>query len=173
VNSTATLVDRARRGDPDAFEDLYHAHSPAIYALARRMTADETMAKDVTQEVFIRVWKKLGSFRGDSEFTTWLRRLSVNVCLNAIAGEKRHSTRVFATDELDIFDRGKSGSEDAALDLERAIALLPTNARAVFVLYDVEGYKHAEIAEMTGVAVGTVKAQLHRARQLLQTALQR
>jgi RNA polymerase sigma-70 factor (ECF subfamily) len=164
-------VDRARRGDPGAFEELYRQHAGGVFALARRMTADEALAKDVTQEVFIRLWQKLESFRGESEFATWFRRLTINVCLNALDTEKRRLKRVFASDDLEMFDRGKTTKPEAGIDLERAIATLPANARAVFVLHDVEGYKHAEIAQMTGVAVGTVKAQLHRARKLLQTAL--
>ena len=134
------------------------------------MCRDDTQAKDVTQEVFIRLWQKIGSFRGDSEFATWFRRLTINVCLNAINADRRREERVFVSDDPTVFDRGRSPAE-GGIDLERAISKLPTNARAVFVLHDVEGYKHAEIARMTGVAVGTVKAQLHRARKLLQMAL--
>jgi RNA polymerase sigma-70 factor, ECF subfamily len=171
VTTTTLTVERARRGDPHAFEELYREHSGQVYATACRMTADEALAKDVTQEVFIRLWKKIGSFRGESEFTTWFRRLTINVCLNALNSERRREKRVFGADDLDAFDRGTTTRPEHAIDLERAIKTLPTNARAVFVLHDVEGYKHVEIAEMTGVAVGTVKAQLHRARKLLQGQL--
>lgn len=154
-----------------AFEDLYREHSGRVYAIARRMMADDARAQDVTQEVFIRLWKKIDSFRGESEFSTWFRRLTINVCLNALSSDKSREKHIFATDDLSLFDRGKSIRPEARIDLDRAVATLPTGARAVFVLHDVEGYKHHEIAEMTGVAVGTVKAQLHRARKLLQQAL--
>lgn len=173
MNSTAATVEQARGGDPAAFEQLYRDHSGHVFALARRMTGDDAQAKDVTQEIFIRLWQKIGSFRGDSEFTTWFRRLSVNVCLNSLSSERRREQKVFATDDLLPFDRGTLPQPGSRIDLERAIDTLPKKARAVFVLHDVEGYKHAEIAQMTGVAVGTVKAQLHRARKLLQGALQK
>jgi RNA polymerase sigma-70 factor (ECF subfamily) len=167
-----TTVERARRGDATAFEELYHQHSGRVYALARRMADDETLAKDLTQEVFIRLWQKLASFRGESEFATWLTRMAINVCLNKIGVEKRRTNRVFTTDNLATFESAqRTGTPEAGIDLERALATLPTGARAVFVLHDVEGYKHSEIAEMTGVAEGTVKAQLHRARKLLQAAM--
>ena len=167
-----TTVERARRGDAAAFEELYRDHSGWVYALARRMADDETLAKDLTQEIFIRLWQKLGSFRGDSEFTTWFRRMAINLCLNKLTDEKRRTNRVFTTDDLGVFDTGgKRQTPGAGIDLERAMKTLPNGARAVFVLHDVEGYKHHEIAEMTGVAEGTVKAQLHRARKLLQAAM--
>lgn len=167
-----TTVERARRGDATAFEELYHQHSGRVYALARRMADDETLAKDLTQEVFIRLWQKLDSFRGESEFATWLTRMAINVCLNKLGDEKRRTNRVFTTDNLATFESPQRlGTPEAGIDLERALATLPTGARAVFVLHDVEGYKHSEIAEMTGVAEGTVKAQLHRARKLLQAAM--
>lgn len=169
-------VERARRGDAAAFEQLYHTHSGWVYALARRMAQDETVAKDLTQEIFIRLWRKLASFRGDSEFTTWFRRLAINLCLNRLGDDRRRMDRVFFTDDVTTYEttaRVRSRPYEEAVDLERAIAQLPQRARNVFVLHDVEGYKHAEIAEMTGVAEGTVKAQLHRARKLLQAAMTR
>jgi RNA polymerase sigma-70 factor (ECF subfamily) len=138
------------------------------------MAQDETLAKDLTQEVFIRLWQKLESFRGDSEFTTWLRRMAINHCLNRLGDERRRTTRVFTTDNLAPFEAaGRMRAPEAGIDLERAMTKLPAGARAVFVLHDVEGYKHTEIADMTGVAVGTVKAQLHRARKLLQAEMNR
>ena len=157
----------------EAFEDLYREHSGRVYAIARRMMADDALARDVTQDVFIRLWKKVDTFRGESEFATWFRRLTVNVCLNALSSEKARERHIFFSDNLDQFDRGRTQRPEAGIDLERAIDGLPGGARAVFVLHDVEGYKHHEIAEMTGVAVGTVKAQLHRARKLLQGRLQK
>ena len=167
-----TTVERARRGDAAAFEQLYREHSGWVYALARRMAEDETLARDMTQEIFIRLWQKLATFRGDSEFTTWLRRIAINVCLNKVGDERRRNKRVFTTDDVAVYETGsRTPTPDAGIDLERAISILPTNARTVFVLHEVEGYKQREIAEMTGVAEGTVKSQLHRARKLLQAAI--
>jgi RNA polymerase sigma-70 factor (ECF subfamily) len=165
------LIDRARRGDADAFEELYHANAGRIYALCLRMTGDAATAAELTQDVFVRAWSKLGSFRGESQFSTWLRRLAVNLVLNELTSRKRRAARVEITDDLARFDRGRSMSTDVRMDLEKAVAALPDGARAVFVLHDVEGYRHQDIARMHGVAVGTVKAQLHRARKLLQKML--
>jgi RNA polymerase sigma-70 factor (ECF subfamily) len=167
------IVEQARRGDAGAFERLYHIHSGWVYALARRMAQDETLAKDITQEIFIRLWQKLGSFRGDAEFTTWFRRLAINLCLNRLGDERRRDARVFGAEDPAIFEgrSGRTREYEAGIDLERAIGTLPQGARNVFVLHDVEGYRHSEIAAMTGVAEGTVKAQLHRARKLLQAAM--
>jgi RNA polymerase sigma-70 factor, ECF subfamily len=169
-----TTVERARRGDAAAFEQLYREHSGWVYALARRMADDETLARDMTQEIFIRLWQKISTFRGDSEFTTWFRRIAINVCLNSMGTEKRRTNRVFGVDDVAAFETGgRSSTPGMAIDLERAISALPVNARTVFVLHEVEGYKQREIAEMTGVAEGTVKSQLHRARKLLQAAINR
>jgi RNA polymerase sigma-70 factor (ECF subfamily) len=171
VSANMQLIDRARRGDADAFEELYHANAGRIYALCLRMSGDAVAASELTQDVFVRAWSKLGSFRGESEFSTWLRRLAVNLVLNQLTAHKRRESRVESTDQLERFDRGRSMTTDVRMDLEKAVAALPPGARAVFVLHDVEGYRHEDIARMHGVAVGTVKAQLHRARRLLQKML--
>ncbi|MNC87873.1 ECF RNA polymerase sigma factor SigE [compost metagenome] len=125
---------------------------------------------DRTQDVFVRAWRKLGSFRGESAFGTWLHRLAVNVVLTDHRSAGRRERRAEAAVELGArsVPPPRAG---LAVDLERAIAALPPGARAVFVLYDVEGYRHEEIAAMTGIAAGTSKAQLHRARTLLREAL--
>ena len=156
--------------DAQTFEDLYRENAGRIYALCFRMSGDPTHAKDLTQDVFVRAWRKLHTFRGESQLSTWLRRLAVNVCLNWIAQERRRLGRTVDVADLSVFE-GRRSSPEAHIDLERAIATLPPNARAVFVLHDVEGYRHQDIAQMSGVAVGTVKAQLHRARKLLQQRL--
>jgi RNA polymerase sigma-70 factor (ECF subfamily) len=166
------LLDRARRGDADAFEELYHANAGRIYALCLRMSGDPSTAAELTQDVFVRAWQKLSTFRGESEFSTWLRRLAVNLVLNEQTARKRRESRVEITDDLTRFDRGRATSGDVRMDLERAVAALPPGARTVFVLHDVEGYRHEDIARLHGVAVGTVKAQLHRARRLLQKMLE-
>src|SRR5262245_24246117 len=169
---TMQFPDPARRVEADAFEGLYHSNAGRTYPLCLRMSGDPAAAAELTQDVFVRAWQKLGTFRGESEFSTWLRRLAVNLVLNEITARKRREARIEITDDLARFDRGRSTSGDVKMDLERALAALPPGARSVFVLHDVEGYRHEDIAQMQGVAVGTVKAQLHRARKLLQRLLE-
>jgi len=171
------LVERARRGDVDAFEVLYRTHSPRVYALCLRLTADTVQATELAQDVFIRAWEALPDFRGDASVATWLHRIAVNALLTKRRGDRRRLSRIaLAEDDQDDARALASGSTPArdvgtAIDLERAIATLPPGARRAFVLHDVEGYTHEEIAKMTGLASGTLRAQLHRARQLLIQAL--
>jgi len=139
----------AARGDVRAFERLYREHVARIHSLMRRMiSADE--AAEVTQDVFVRAWEKLGSFRGEAAFGTWLHRIAINVALTT---KPRHG--------------------DLSMDFERAIERLPDGARQVFVLHDIEGYTHEEIGSLLEVATGTSKAQLHRARMILRRHLGR
>jgi RNA polymerase sigma-70 factor, ECF subfamily len=172
-------VARAAAGDRGAFEQLYREHVNRVYSLCARMVADRDRAEELTQDVFVRAWEKLHLFRGESSFATWLHRLTVNLVLNARKSEGRQRTRFEENDE-------ETGGVDALpgvvgmplppgdlLDLEEAVGRLPAGARRVFVLHDVEGYKHEEIAEMLGVTSGATKAQLHRARLLLREALNR
>ena len=168
------LIRRAQNGDQAAFETLYRALVGRIYALSLRLVSDPTRAEELTQGAFVRAWQKLASFRGESTFVVWLHRLTVNLMLEERRSEGRRTARVLVTDDDDLL-HGKvsAGSPEARIDLERAIASLPTGARTAFVLHDVEGYRHEEIAEMTGLAMGTSKAQLHRARRLLREALER
>jgi len=171
------LVERARGGDVDAFELLYHAHSARVYSLCLRLTGDQSQAVELAQDVFIRAWQALRDFRGDASVTTWLHRIAVNAMLTKRRGDRRRSARIALAEDDDedasALASGSIAAHDvgAAIDLERAIALLPPGARRAFVLHDVEGYTHEEIAEMTGLASGTLRAQLHRARQLLMKAL--
>ncbi len=173
TDSDSILVERARAGDERAFERLYRAHIGRVIALCARLTGDGGRAEEMAQDVFVRVWERLAQFRGESAFTSWLHRLTVNFVLNEHRTEVRRVARVVATGELERMDRGieQRGGED--IDLEQAIAMLPAGARAVFVLHDVEGYRHEEIASMVGIAVGTSKAHLCRARRLLREALDR
>jgi RNA polymerase sigma-70 factor (ECF subfamily) len=162
------LVSKAQAGDFSAFEALYRRDVGRTYALCLRMTADPALAEELTQETFIRAWRKLRSFRGASRFTTWLRRLAINVVLADRRGRGRKLAEQVESEHLaPALDPG------AAIDLESAIAKLPVGARTIFVLHDVEGYRHDEIAGMLGVASGTSKTQLHRARKLLREALER
>lgn len=156
--------------DDAVFEDLYHENAGRIYALCLRMCGDATQAEDLTQDVFIRAWKSLGSFRGESQLSTWLHRLAVNICLNWLSGGGRRGKRDVFLDDVSVLE-ARSESPETRMDLQRAIATLPPGARAAFVLHDIEGYRHEDIARMTGVAVGTTKAQLHRARKMLQKRL--
>jgi len=170
--SEADLVARAQGGDIGAFESLYRTHESRIYGLCLRMVADPARAEDLTQEAFIRAWQKLHSFRGRSAFSTWLYRLTVNVALADIRSRGRRQDEITATDELHaVADPQPRKQPNTRIDLERAIAALPSQARLVFVLHDVEGYRHHEIGEIMGIAVGTSKAHLHRARRILREAL--
>ena len=167
-------VEKAQGGDRLAFEQLYRSHCGRIYALCWRMCGgDKALAEDMVQEAFVRAWNKLNLFRGDSKFGTWLHRLAVNVVLS----DRRIRVKRLQREQemVDEVERTLVGDRDvfAGLrqDLEVAIGGLPERARSVLILYDVEGYRHKEIAEMTGMAVGSSKAQLHRARRLLREVL--
>lgn len=174
IAEIAPLVRRAQEGDVSAFEQLYRENVGRVYALCLRLSADAVRAEEFTQDVFIRAWEKLGSFRGESAFTSWLHRLAVNVVLSQRRSEGRRAAHEVTTDDLSYFDgEAKASLPGVGIDLERAIEMLPPGARTVFVLHDVEGYKHEEIAQLTGRAEGTCKALLHRARKLLREALER
>ncbi len=166
------LVRQAQAGDLSAFEQLYKENVRRMYALCYRMAGEAALAEELTQDVFVRAWQKIGSFRGESAFSSWLHSLAVNTALSERRARRRRTARVMATDDLSSFDGPQPRRQpEHEMDLEKAIATLPAGARQVFVLHDVEGYRHQEIAEIAGVAVGTSKAQLHRARRLLRTAL--
>jgi RNA polymerase sigma-70 factor (ECF subfamily) len=167
-------VEQAQAGDRHAFEQLYRGHCDRIYALCWRMCGcDAGLAEDMVQEAFVRAWHKLDLFRGDSKFGTWLHRLAVNVVLS----DRRIRVKRLSREQemVEAVERTLAGDADVSAglrkDLEAAISGLPERARTVLVLYDIEGYQHAEIAEMTGMAVGSSKAQLHRARKLVREAL--
>jgi len=146
-----------------------------VYAVCLRMCADQQEAERLAQDVFVRVWQRLGSFRGESQFASWLHRLTVNVVLEDSRAARRRTARAQNVEDPAFHERpGKDSASDsdARMDLERAIASLPPGARQALVLHDVEGYKHEEIAQLLGTAVGTVKAQLHRARRLMRDRLE-
>ena len=170
--SDPLLVEKAKRGHRSAFEGLYRRHVGRVYALCLRMSADPALADELCQEVFVRAFERIDSFEGRSELTTWLHRLAVNVVLTERRGSLRRLARVEPMEDPEADSRPRDGKDHAAaMSLEAAIGRLPEGARHVFVLYDVEGYKHEEIADLLGVTVGTSKAQLHRARQLLREGL--
>jgi RNA polymerase sigma-70 factor (ECF subfamily) len=174
---TAALdsIRRAQAGDVDAFELLYREHAGRIFALCLRLKAgDSTDATELMQDVFIRAWRRLETFRGDCAFSSWLHRLAVNTMLENTRGDNRRIARVLPMDDTSrLAGAARSSGIDLKMDLEDAIASLPKGARLAFVLHDVEGYQHQEIAEQLGVTVGTIKAQLHRARRLLRERLER
>lgn len=168
------VIRRAQAGDSSAFESLYREHSPKVYALCLRLSGGSaTDATELLQDVFIRAWRGLRSFRGDSAFSSWLHRLTVNAMLERARSEKRRTARVLFMEDPAADVAMADGQPDMQMDLESAIASLPEGARVVFVLHEIEGFQHAEIADQLGVAEGTVKAQLHRARKLLMKALNR
>ena len=168
-NADAAL---AASGDGTAFERLYRSHVPRIHSLVRRMMGPEA-ADDVTQDVFIRAWKKLGTFRGEAAFGTWLHRVAVNVILarRTTLGVERGR---FEDSEGTVEGfAGRAAQHELGMDFDDAIGRLPDGARQVFVLHDVEGYKHEEIAHILGIVPGTSKSQLHHARMALRKHLDR
>ena len=168
-------VGLAAAGDRRAFERLYRLHMTRVFSLCARMINDRARAEELTQDVFVRAWEKLHLFRGESAFGTWLHRLTVNVVLNDRKTEGRQRSRFEDDDEGDAIEHlpSRPHAPGDRMDLEMAVNKLPKGARRVFILHDVEGYKHEEIAEMLGVTTGATKAQLHRARMLLREALSR
>jgi len=166
------LVRQAQQGDLVAFERLYRDNERKVFGLCFRLSSDPALAEELTQEVFVRAWRKLSSFRGDSAFSSWLYPLTVNVALSERRSRKRRDARIVATEDPASLERApRTPAPEAGFDLEKAMAALPPGARAVFVLHDVEGRTHEEIASLLGLAAGTSKAQLHRARRLLREAL--
>ena len=179
------LARRASGGDDAAFEEMYHVNSGRVFALCLRMSGSRERASELTQDVFVHVWERLASYRGESALSSWIYRLTVNLVLSNARRDRRRLTHE-VNEEQEKTDTpeqpAQTQSERAsvrpasvldAVDLERAIARLPQGARTVFVLHDVEGFRHDEIAKMTGTAEGTCRAQLHRARKLLMEALSR
>lgn len=168
------LVGRARSGDVQAFEALYRANSGRIFAVCLRLANDRSVAEECTQETFITAWEKLDGFRGDSAFSSWLYRVAVNTVMGNFRKQSRRDRHIrpVGDEEWEHIEEHASDT-GVGMDLEAAIALLPEGARTVFVLHDVDGHRHEEIAEMTGIAVGTSKAQLHRARRLLRERLEK
>ena len=174
--SDLDLARRAAAGDTAAFEQLYAQHHRRVYSLCLRMLGNTSQAEDMTQEVFLQVYKKIGSFRGDSAFTTWLHRLTVNQVLMHF--RKRGVKLEHTSEEGDFTNVVETPIQSTRrismvdrLALEKAISELPPGYRTVFVLHDVEGYEHEEIANLLNVSIGTSKSQLHKARMRLRELL--
>lgn len=177
-SSDLKLAQSATEGNMAAFEELYNRHHRRVYSLCLRMLQNTAEAEDLTQEVFIQLYRKIGSFRGDSAFTTWLHRLTVNQVLMHF--RKRTVKFEKTTEEGETPVQIVVGTENQAkmpivdkIALENAIAQLPTGYKNVFVLHDVEGYEHEEVAKILGCSVGTSKSQLHKARLKMRKLLQK
>jgi RNA polymerase sigma-70 factor (ECF subfamily) len=174
--SAMSDVRAAQRGDADAFERLYRAHVGRVHGLCLRLTGDRQRAEELTQDAWVRAWERLGSFRGESGFGTWMHRLTVNCFLVGDRSRRRRSLREELRDELpepavEALEEGFT--REGRMDLEAAIARLSPGARTAFVLHELEGYSHEEIAAMSGVAAATIRAQLFRARRRLMEELER
>ena len=178
--SEQEAIERAQQGDPECFEALYGLHKRRVYSLCLRMTGNTAEAEDLTQEAFLQLYRKIGTFRGESAFSTWLHRLSVNVVLMRL--RKKGLPEVSLEETLEpqqedgprkdvgTVDNVLAGSIDR-VNLQRAVDSLPPGYRIVFILHDVEGYEHNEIAEMMGCSIGNSKSQLHKARLKLRELL--
>ena len=177
--SEAEAIERAKQGDASAFEALYNLHKRRVYSLCLRMTANTAAAEDLTQEAFLQLFRKIGTFRGESAFSTWLHRMAVNVVLmqlrkkglnvvpleETMEGEEESPKKEPGGDDVRL-----AGSVDR-LQLQHAIAELPPGYRMIFLLHDVQGYEHNEIADMIGCSIGNSKSQLHKARMKLRELL--
>ena len=177
--SETEAIERARQGDADAFEALYDLHKRRVYSLCLRMTANAAEAEDLTQEAFLQLFRKIGTFRGESAFSTWLHRMAVNVVLMRL--RKKNLPVVPLDDPLESEEessRKEPGAPDQKLagsvdrmEIQRAVDALPPGYRMIFVLHDVEGYEHNEIATLVGCSIGNSKSQLHKARMKLRDLL--
>jgi RNA polymerase sigma factor (sigma-70 family) len=173
-SATLDCIRRAQAGDVDAFEVLYRENSGRVYALCIRLRGgDRSDATELMQDVFVKAWRRLATFRGDCAFSSWLHRLAVNTMLENARSDRRRTARVLSMEDTSLLPgAAQSTHVELKMDMEQAVASLPKGARLAFVLHDVEGYQHQEIAEQLSVSVGTVKAQLHRARRLLRERLE-
>ena len=176
----ANAIERAKQGDGEAFQALYEKHKRRVYSLCLRMTANTAEAEDLTQEAFLQLFRKIATFRGESAFSTWLHRLSVNVVLMHLRKKGLPVVSLEETTQGGEEDSPKKdfGAQDLALagsidrmQLQRAVDDLPPGYRTIFVLHDVEGYEHNEIAEIVGCSIGNSKSQLHKARMKLRDLL--
>ena len=177
--SEAEAIERAKQGDAEAFEILYNLHKRRVYSLCLRMTANTAEAEDLAQEAFLQLFRKIGTFRGESAFSTWLHRMAVNVVLMRLRKkalpvvpleETIESEEEAPKKELGAEDPALAGSIDR-MQLQAAIEALPPGYRTIFVLHDVEGFEHNEIAEKVGCSIGNSKSQLHKARMKLRELL--
>jgi RNA polymerase sigma-70 factor, ECF subfamily len=172
------LAERCRRGDLGAFEELYRTHARRLYGVTVRMLGNTADADDMLQEIFLAAHRKLDSFRGESALGTWLYRLAVNLCLDHLRSRTGRAMQMTDAldDEPELPDAGSRGLAERTvtkMDLERALAQLPEGCRTAFVLHDIQGLEHREVGEVMGIAEGTSKSQVHKARMRLRTLLSR
>jgi RNA polymerase sigma-70 factor (ECF subfamily) len=171
VLSETELIQRAQEGDPAAIREIYRQYSPRVFAIVKRLAADDGLAEDWAQEAWVRIFRALGTFRGDSRFTTWLHRIAVN---SALHGRRWRERRVRHEAPIpDVLPASPARNDDALLRmrLEKAMQQLPERMRQVLVLHDVEGYTHEDIADFLGVTAGTSKSQLFKARARMRELL--
>jgi RNA polymerase sigma-70 factor (ECF subfamily) len=173
ADSSGDIVARCQAGDVDAFETLYRQHAPRIFSLAARMAGSAEDGEDLLQEIFLQAYRKLGGFKGESAIGTWLYRLALNHCLDYVRSRQARMTKL--TETLDtatsIEPAARRDTPIARLDLERALERLPDGCREAFVLHDVEGYDHKEVGRLLGIAEGTSKSQVFKARLKLRGLL--
>lgn len=172
------LVQRCREGDLAAFEEIYRTHAGRLFSVACRLVGNPTDAEDLVQEIFMAAHRKLDTFRGEAALGTWLYRLATNLCLDHLRSRSGRSSQLTDSidDEQGLFDSSTSGLAEqtvSKMDLERALAKLPDGCRAAFVLHDIEGLEHREVADVLGIAEGTSKSQVHKARTKLRALLTR
>lgn len=166
IPQTNQLIELCKRGDKEAFYRLYQLHVGRVYALCLRLTGQVSLAEEATQEVFIQVWQKLHNYHGESQFSTWLHRVASNVTISYLRAQKSFWKRMLNIED-DVSDSLVAEEGIEGIPFAEHVAKLPERARMVFVLHAIEGYRHDEIAEMMNIAVGSSKAQFHRAKQLL------
>ncbi len=160
------MIQAVQQGDRQAYQKLYQTHIGQVYGLCFRLTADHALAEDAAQEVFIQLWRKIGNYKGDSKFTTWLHSVTSNITISYLRKQKGWVHRMFNIEDSEAMNESAEASA-GSVDLEHYIKRLPERARIVFVLHAIEGYRHEDIASMTKMAVGSSKAQFHRAKGLL------
>ena len=167
------LVERCRTGDVEAFSALYREQAPRLFALTRRMGGSPEEGEDLLQEVFLQAYRKLDSFKGDSSIGTWLYRLALNHCLDYVRGRRARMDKVTETldSEASFEPVARRDTPIARIDLDRAIERLPDGCREAFVLHDVEGFDHKEVGRLLGIAEGTSKSQVFKARMKLRALL--
>ena len=166
LESESQLVKLSQQGDRNAYEKLYRANVGKVYSLCLRLCGQKELAEDLTQESFIRAWQKLDNFRGDSAFSSWLYRLTSNVAISYLRQNNKWKLVEYST-QLHDNEGSHDQHQNKTMDIEQALGKLPEQARAVIILHEYLGYQHNEISSLTGMAVGTSKSHLHRARKLL------
>ncbi|MCD9459988.1 RNA polymerase sigma factor [Marinibactrum halimedae] len=160
-------VRQIQLGSISAYESLYRDYVGQVYRLCLRLTGEKSLAEDATQEVFIQLWQKIGNFEGQSQFSTWLHRVTSNIAISYLRKQKGWLKRIFNIDDTDVHKQHAPRSVEE-IPLEKYIQKLPERARLVFVLHALEGYRHEEVADLLNIAIGTSKAQFHRAKKMLE-----